>query len=281
MAFAGLEFHLALQVDISGSEDPFIQIVVKSPDRHIKFRVVGEDLIRRLPLCDQRGDDHILLPEFMLCQADAGTGILQTFPVLSVSKLSIIAVLMSDGAVVNRPGTAVADIRSLIKPAAAFPAEVRTGLVAGRTGGAFAAAQDNPAAYIGLSAVIAVYAEVVGIEKSAFVVPVAEAVVSDLFGDGGRIFAEESGDILKGASLVQGSFDVPAVIKGEMFLVSWYISAHGILLLLLSEGQEDHTMGICRGKHYSCRSKFHQRIGEWNLKFQFWRQLLRPDFCGK
>ena len=236
MAFAGFEFHLALQINISGSEDSLIQIVVKSPDRHIKFRVVGEDLIRGLPLCDQRGDDHILLPEFMLCQADAGTGILQTFPVLSVSKLSIIAVLMSDGAVVDRPGTAVADIRSLIKPVAAFPAEVGTGLVAGRTGGTFDVTQNDLAAYIGLSAVIAVYAEVVGIVKSAFVVPVAEAVVSDLFGDGGRILAEESGDILKGGTLVQGSFDVPAVIKGKMFLVSWYISAHGILLLLLSEG---------------------------------------------
>ena len=109
---------------------------------------------------------------------------------------------MSDGAVVDRPGTAVADIRSLIKPVAAFPAEVRAGLVAGRTGGTFDVTQNDLAAYIGLSAVIAVYAEVVGIVKSAFVVPVAETVVSDLFGDGGRVLAEESGDILKGGTLV-------------------------------------------------------------------------------
>ena len=50
--------------------------------------------------------------------------------------------------------------------------------------------QNDFTAYIGLSAVIAVYAEVVGIVKSAFVAPVAETVVSDLFGD--------CGDILKG-----------------------------------------------------------------------------------
>ena len=202
MAFAGLEFHLALQVDIPGGKDPFIQIVVKSPDGHIKFRVVGQDLIRGLPLCDQRGDDHILLPEFMLGQGDAGTGLLQTFPILSVSELSVIAVLMGDGAVAGRLGAAVADIRGLIKPVAAFPAEVRAGLVTGRAGGTFDVTQNDLAAYIGLSAVIAVYAEVVGIVKSAFVVPVAEAVVSDLFGDGGRILAEESGDVLKGGTLV-------------------------------------------------------------------------------
>ena len=181
MAFPGFEFYFALQVDIPGGEDPFIQIVVKSPDGHIKFRMVGEDLIRGLSLRDQRRDDHILLPEFMLCQADAGAGILQALPVLSVSEFSVIAVLMCDGAVVDRLGTAVAGIRSLIEPAAAFPGKVRACLVTGRAGSTFDTAQDDLAAYIGFPAVIAVHTEVVGIVKSAFVVPVTETVVSDLF----------------------------------------------------------------------------------------------------
>ena len=41
----GKKEFFALQVDIPSGKDPFIQIVVKSPDRHIKFRMVGNDLI--------------------------------------------------------------------------------------------------------------------------------------------------------------------------------------------------------------------------------------------
>ena len=38
----------------------------------------------------------------------------------------------------------------------------------------------------------------------------------------------QPGNIFKGASWVQGSLDVPAVIQGKMFLVAWYVLAHGI-----------------------------------------------------
>ena len=117
----------------------------------------------------------------MLSQADARAGILQALPILSVSKLSIITVFMCDCTVVDCFCAAVADIRGLIKPVTAFPAEVRAGLVTGGTGGTFDVTQDDFTAYIGFSAVIAVHTEVMCIVKRAFVVPVAEAVVFHLF----------------------------------------------------------------------------------------------------
>ena len=49
---------------------------------------------------DQRKGDHILLPKFMLCHADAGTEIGKEFVVFSASEFSTIVVFVGDGAVV-------------------------------------------------------------------------------------------------------------------------------------------------------------------------------------
>lgn len=163
----------------------------------------------------------------MLGHADAGTGVMQAFPVFPVSKFCIVAVFMGDGAMVDGLGASVADIRSFIETVTAFPYKVGAGLVAGRTGGAFHITKHDLMAHIRLPAVIAVDAEVMGIIKSAFVTPVTEAVGSDLLGDGSRIFAEIFGDLLKREPLIQGSFNISAVTKGKVLLVSWYVFTHG------------------------------------------------------
>ena len=62
MALTRFELHFAFEVDVPGGKETIIQIRVKSPDGHIQFRVVCDDLVRGLTLGDQRGDDHILLP---------------------------------------------------------------------------------------------------------------------------------------------------------------------------------------------------------------------------
>ena len=64
-----------------------------------------------------------------------------------------------------------------------------------------------------------------GIIKGAFVIPVRQAVCLDLFRDGGRIFAEKSGDIFKGCAFVQFIFEINTDLLIEF------------LLLLLSEGE--------------------------------------------
>ena len=52
-------------------------------------------------------------------------------------------------------------------------------------------------------AMIMVDTEVMSVIKSVFAVPVAETMSSDFFGDGGRIFAEIFGDILKREPLIE------------------------------------------------------------------------------
>lgn len=201
-ALSGFEFYLAFQVDIPGSQDTLIQISIKRPDRHSELRMVCDDLIGGLSLCDQRGDNHIFLSAFMLCHADARTGIMQAFPVFSVSKFCIIAVLMGNGTMVDGFGASVADIRSLIETVTAFPYKFSAGLVAGREGSAFYITEDDPAAYICFAVVITVDAEVVSVIKSAFVIPVAETVSPDFLGDGSRVFAEIFDDLLKREPLI-------------------------------------------------------------------------------
>lgn len=180
VAFTGPELHFPFGVDIPCSKETVIQISVKGPDGHTQFRVVCYDLVRRLSLRDQRGDDHILLPQFMLCHADTGTGIRKELPVFSVSEFSIIAVFVGNGAMIDSFRTSITDIRSLIKTVTAFPYKVRTGLVTGGTGSTFHITEDELTAYIRFPAVIAVDTEVMGIIESAFMIPVAEPVGPDL-----------------------------------------------------------------------------------------------------
>ena len=203
VAFAGLELHFPFEVDIPCSKEAVIQISVKGPDGHTQFRVVCYDLVRRLSLRDQRGDDHILLSQFMLCHADTGTGIRKELPVLSVSEFSIIAVFVGNGAVVYSFRTSITDIGSLIETVAAFPYKIRAGLVTGGTGSTFHITEDELTAYIRFPAVIAVDTEVMGIIESAFMIPVAEPVSPDLLGDGGGILTQIPGGLLERESLIQ------------------------------------------------------------------------------
>ena len=109
---------------------------------------------------------------------------------------------MGDGTVVYCLGASVADIRCLIKTDTAFPYKVRAGLVTGRTGSALHIAEDDLTANDSLPATVAVDTEVVGVIESAFMVPVTEPVCPDLFGDGGRVFAQILGDLFEREALV-------------------------------------------------------------------------------
>lgn len=119
-AFSGPEAHLAFQVDVAGGKKPHVQVSIQSPDRHIQFRMIDQDVIRRLPLFNQGRNDFIFLVQLSLCHVDAGSGIPELFTVFAVSKPGIVSILMRDGAVVDLFGTAVADIRSLVQAVAAF-----------------------------------------------------------------------------------------------------------------------------------------------------------------
>ena len=68
------------------------------------FRVSGSPNSAPLSVRSGKGTvpkgDHILLPKFMLCHADAGTEIGKEFVVFSSSEFSTIVVFVGDGAVV-------------------------------------------------------------------------------------------------------------------------------------------------------------------------------------
>lgn len=65
-------------------------------------------------------------------------------------------------------------------------------------------------------------AEVFGIIKGAFVIPVAETVFPHLLGDSGWILAEEASNVFKRSTIGKSFFDVEAVFQGKMLLVSRY-----------------------------------------------------------
>ena len=172
MALSWLEMDLPVQIDVPYRKETLIKIGIHGTDRHIQFRVVCQDMIRRLSLFDQRRNDLIFFVKFPLGHVDPGSGIPEFFAIFPVSEPCVIRVFVGDGAVADLFGTAVTDIRSPVKSYAALFFKVSAGLVAGRAGCAFDSAQDNLSAGISLLAVIAVNTEVFGVIESPFVIPI-------------------------------------------------------------------------------------------------------------
>ena len=148
--------------------------------------MIGDYLIRGLPLTDQRSDDLVDLPQFFLGDVDAGPGACQDFPVFSVGKAGIVLILVGNGTAAELFITAVADMRCPVQPGAFFEDKIPACLVTGGTGSAFDAADDDLTADVRLFAVIAVYAEVMRIVEGAFMVPVGKPVWTDPCTDSGR-----------------------------------------------------------------------------------------------
>lgn len=161
--------------------------------------------------------------------------------VLPVCEPGIIVVFMGNRTVADLFRAAITDIRGFIKSWAEFFLKVLTGLIAGGAGSAFHTAQDNLAAGIGFLAVIPMDAEVMGIIKGSFVIPVRQPMCLDLFGNGGRILAEKPGDIFKGCAFVQFILDVNTVVKGKMFLVAWNIFTHKVPPSTAVRRRDNHT----------------------------------------
>ena len=166
------EFHFTLQVNVSGGQDPHVEIGVKAAHRQLQFRMVRNDLVRRLSLFDQRTDDPVFLVKFLSGHADTGAGLLKAFTVFAVSKSGIVSVFVSNGAMGNLFITAIADIRSFIEPAATFPFKVGAGLVAGRAGSTLDTTKKDFSTGVCLFAMITVDTKVFGIIKGTFVIPV-------------------------------------------------------------------------------------------------------------
>ena len=245
MALSWLEMYLPLQIYVPCRKEPLIKIGIHRTDRHIQFRVVCQDMIRRLSLFDQWRNDLILFVKFPPGHVDPGSGIQESCLVFPISKPGIIRVFVGDGAVADLFVASVADTRSPVKSYAALFFEVPAGLITGSAGSAFDLAQDNLSAGIGLPTVIAVDTEVFGIIEDPFVIPVRKAVGPNFFRDCGGILTQEPGNIFKRCAFVQFIFDIDTVFKGKVFLFARNIFTHHMPPSTAVRREDNHT--IVRG----------------------------------
>ena len=103
--------------------------------------------------------------------SDIGPGILETFPLFSVSESDIIGVFVGNRTMIDLFTASIADVGSPIKSAAAFCLKIRTGLVTGGTGSTFNAAEQDLIAGIRFLTTETLGTEVLRIKKSSFVKP--------------------------------------------------------------------------------------------------------------
>lgn len=244
MALSWFEMNFPLQIYIPCRKESLVKIRIQGTDGHIQLRVVCQDMVGRLTLCDQRGNDLVLFAKLPFGHVDPYSGIPKFFPIFPVSKSGVIRVFVCNGAVIDFFRTAVADIRSPVKPYTAFFFKVSASLVAGRAGCAFDSAQDDLSAGVSLLTVIAVNAEVFSIIESPFVIPIRETVSSDFFRDCGRVLAQEPGNILKGSTRIQLVFDIDTVFKSKMFLVTRNIFTHYEPPSTAVRRRDNHTMNV-------------------------------------
>ena len=129
---------------------------------------------------------------------------------------------MRNGTAVFLFCTAIADVRCLVKPIALLLFKAFADLIALVTGRTLLIADKKFFADISSFASKAMNAEVVRVGKTALVPCVGAAVKAHLFGNGGRIFAKELGDVLERETLVKGFLDVKSIIQSKVLLVSRY-----------------------------------------------------------
>ena len=228
VAFSGAEAHFTFEVNVASSKKSHVQIGIQCADRHIQFRMIDKDVIRRLSLLNQRRNDFVFLMEFASGHVDAGSGITKFFFVFTVSKAGIVSIFVCYGAVVNFFGASIADIRCLIQPVAAFFFKILAGLVTSWTGSTFDTAENELATGISFLTVIPVDAEVLCIIKGSFMIPVGQAVCPDFLGYGGGILTQETSNVLKGSPFVQFVFNVDTVFKGKMLLITGNVFTHSV-----------------------------------------------------
>ena len=65
MTFPGFKADLPFQINISGTKDTLIKIGVHGTDRHIQFRMIGQDMIGGLSLFNERRYDAVFLVKLL------------------------------------------------------------------------------------------------------------------------------------------------------------------------------------------------------------------------
>lgn len=172
MTFPGAELWFALQINVPGIEEPFVNAGIDGTDGHIQFGMIYCNLVRGLSLLYQWSDNLILLSKPMLCNRNARLGVTEQLTVSAVYEFGIAGIFVGNGVVGELPATSIADIRSLIEPGTPLFFKVPAGLITGGAGSTLDTTDKNLVTDIEPAAGISVEAEVPGIIKIAFVIPV-------------------------------------------------------------------------------------------------------------
>ena len=193
MAFTGFEFNFPFQVDVAAGKQSEFYILIDGTDGKPKLRMFYNNLVRGMPLPNQRGNHSINSVELLFGEMEAGSGISECFPVSAICKECIIVILMRDGTAYMPLVTSIADIRSPVKSVAAFPYKILAVLVARRAGSAFDITKDNLSTDVFLLAMETVDTKVFGIqEEPSSRIEIGQAVCTNLFGYCAWIFTEMS-----------------------------------------------------------------------------------------
>lgn len=123
------------------------------------------------------------------------------------------------GAFVSKLFTAVADVGGLINPLALLLFKIIAGPVADSVGAAGGVTEEYPLTGIGFSAAEPMDAKVVWIIKTALVPGIWDSVFKDLVGNGGRVFAEITGDLPEGLAFSYRVLNISPVSQCKVFMV--------------------------------------------------------------
>src|SRR5699024_11819099 len=86
MALSWFEKNFPFQIYVPCRKESLVKIRIQGTDGHIQFRMVCQDMIGRLSLFDQWGNDLILFVKLPFSHVDPCSGIPEFFPVFPVSE---------------------------------------------------------------------------------------------------------------------------------------------------------------------------------------------------
>jgi len=182
--------------------------------------MIGDDVVRRLPLLYKRGDYRIQDGCLMLRQIYADTRSGTHFFINSLSINSAVFIFMRNGTEMLLLRTSSTDIRCFIKSDTLLLFEILATLVADGARRAFPFTDEDLVTDIGTLASKTPCTEVMRVVKYPPRMNIVHAVKPDFFGNSGRIFTEEFSDILKGFTFLKGSLNVLPVRECQMFLIT-------------------------------------------------------------
>lgn len=158
-----------------------IDVIVQGCNRQLQLRMVGYDHIGGLSLRNQRSNNLVNLVEPFSSQVNAGSGGCTEFFVKPLGSFGVIIIFGLYGAFVPWFFSAIANKRGLLDPVAMFPFKTAADIVAFMAGSTFGITNNKLSTGICLLAMVAVFAKIIGVCKTAAVPCIDDPVAPYFF----------------------------------------------------------------------------------------------------